>query len=243
VPKLNEDKFVKLVNYCIGRRIPEDYPIRVSIENEARKKNYQMLGAYFLRGLDMDGVIAFILPKKSSDDGLIHYLFIWFSQENVSLTEEGAHATLQIKSLEPNEFSLRGIPETFVKVIGESTMIESILVDLIDDLKCLEVFTIFNKNGSQKDAIIEIDPKVIGTRMIVQTAVSEEPTSPTYGKLERMEMALPQLIDLANYSIMTGLKMYGPMEEFSNFCYQCGKKLPPGDNPFCMHCGAKQDNK
>jgi hypothetical protein len=180
------------------------------------------------------------LPKKASSDGLTHYLFVWFSNDNVSTQDEPAHTTLQVKSIIPPQFSLRGKPETFVKVMGESSMIQSILVDLIDDLKCLEGFTIFNLYGSQKDAYIEIPKQLVGTKFIVQTFVSEEPTAPaTPGKLERMEMALPQLIDLANYSIMTGLKMFGPMKEFSNFCQQCGKKLPHGKSAFCIHCGAK----
>ncbi|MHA1122855.1 MAG: zinc ribbon domain-containing protein [Candidatus Heimdallarchaeota archaeon] len=120
-------------------------------------------------------------------------------------------------------------------------MIQSILVDLVDDLKCLESFTIYNKEGSQKDAQVEIPSDLIGTRFIVQTLVSEEATNPTHGKFERMEIALPQLIDLANYSIMTGLKMFGPMNEFTNFCAQCGQKLPPGKSDFCIHCGANLD--
>ena len=52
-----------------------------------------------------------------------------------------------------------------------------------------------------------------------------------------MEVTLPQLIDLANYSMMIGLKMFGPMSEFSNFCPHCGKKLPHGKSGFCIHCG------
>lgn len=240
VPILNRDKFTKLVNYCLGRSIPENFPLLKAIETEGKKKDMVLLGAFYLRGLDMEGVIALTLPKKSSSDGLTHYLFIWFSHDNVSTMEEKAHTTLQIKSIIPTQFSLRGTPEPFVKVMGESSMIQSILVDLIDDLKCLEGFTIYNKYGSQKDAYFEIPQELIGTKFIVHTYVSEEPTAPvTPGKLERMEMALPQLIDLANYSIMTGLKMFGPMKEFSNFCQQCGKKLPHGKSDFCIHCGAK----
>jgi hypothetical protein len=238
VPLLKKDKFVKLINYCIGKSIPMDYPLRSAVEQEAAKKKFVPLGSFFLRGLDMDGVIALTLPKKESSDGLTHYLFVWFSKENVSVSSEKANSTLQIKSVEPMHFSLRGSPEPFVKVMGESSMIQSVLVDLVDDLKCLEGFTIFNKAGSQKDAQVEIPANLIDTRFIVQTLVSEEPTDPTHGKLERMEIALPQLIDLANYSIMTGLKMFGPMSEFSNFCAQCGKKLPPGKSAFCIHCGA-----
>jgi hypothetical protein len=240
VPLLNKDKFTKLVNYCLGRSIPKDNQLRSHIEAEGKKKGMVPLGAYYLRGLDMEGVIALTLPKKVSSDGLTHYLFIWFSNDNVSTLDEKAHTTLQVKSIIPPQFSLRGTPETFVKVMGESSMIQSILVDLIDDLKCLEGFTIYNKTGSQKDAYIEIPSILMGTKFIVQTYVSEEPTAPvTPGKLERMEMALPQLIDLANYSIMTGLKMFGPMKDFSNFCQQCGKKLPQGKSEFCIHCGAK----
>ncbi len=243
MPLLNKDKFAKLVSYCIGRKIPSDYPLRRIIEEEGRKKNMVPLGAFFLRGLDMDGVIALTLPKKASSDGLTHYTFVWISKERMSVSEEGAHATLQINSVEPTQFSLRGKPETFVKVLGESSMIQSILVDLVDDLKCLEGFTIFNKAGSQRDAPIEIPTDLINTKFIVLTTVSEEATSPTHGKLERMEVALPQLIDLANYSIMTGLKMFGPMTEFTNFCSQCGKKLPHGKSDFCIHCGAKINGK
>ena len=220
-----------------------DYPLRRAVEEAAAKKNFVPLGSFFLRGLDMDGVIALTLPKKDSSDGLTHYLFVWFSKENVSVSTEKANCTLQIKSVEPMHFSLRGSPETFVRVMGESSMIQSILVDLVDDLKCLEGFTIFNKHGSQKDAQVEIPADLINTRFIVHTLVSEEATNPTHGKLERMEIALPQLIDLANYSIMTGLKMFGPMSEFSNFCAQCGKKLPPGKSAFCIHCGANLEEK
>ncbi|HUU78703.1 MAG TPA: zinc ribbon domain-containing protein [candidate division Zixibacteria bacterium] len=236
---LNRDKFVKLTTYCIGKELSSDHPIRMIVEEEGKKKNFSPLGAFYLRGLDMDGVIALVQPKKESADGLTHYLFVWFSKLNTSVSQEGAHATLQIKSVDPMRFSLRGKPDSFVKVLGESSMIQSILVDLVDDLKCLEGYTIFNNLGSQKDAIIEIPEDVIKTTFIVQTMVSEEPTSPTHGKLERMEIALPQIIDLANYSIMTGLKMFGPMNEFTNFCEQCGKKLPPGQSSFCIHCGAQ----
>ncbi len=243
VPVLKKDKFVKLVSYCIGKSIPMDNPLRRAVEEEAAKKKYVPLGSFFLRGLDMDGVIALTLPKKVSSDGLTHYLFVWFSKEDVSVSSEKANATLQIKSIDPMHFSLRGSPETFVKVMGESSMIQSILVDLVDDLKCLESFTIYNKKGSQKDAQVEIPSDLIGTRFIVQTLVSEEATNPTHGKFERMEIALPQLIDLANYSIMTGLKMFGPMNEFTNFCAQCGQKLPPGKSAFCIHCGANLDKE
>lgn len=243
VSVLNKDKFAKLISYCIGRTMSQDEPIRVVVEEEGRKKNYEPLGAFYLRGLDMDGVIALILPKKVSSDGLTHYLFIWFSKNDASVSDEKAHSTLQIKSIEPTHFSLRGSPEQFVKILGESSMIESILVELVDDLKCLEGFTIYNKEGSQKDAIIEIPPELISTKFIVQTAVSDEPTSPIGGKLLRMEIALPQLIDLANYSVMTGLKMFGPMKDFSNFCPGCGKKLPQGKSAFCIHCGEKLDNE
>ncbi|MFW9924653.1 MAG: zinc ribbon domain-containing protein [Candidatus Thorarchaeota archaeon] len=236
---LNRDKLGKLMSYCIGQSIPTDYPMRNYIEEEGKKLNYQPLGAFFLRGVDMDGVIALTLPKKVSKDGLDHYLFIWFSKQKTSIVNEGTHATLQIKSVNPMRFSLRGTPDSFVKVLGESSMIQSLLVELVDDLKCLEGYTIFNKAGSQKDALITIPEELIGTAFIVQTQVSEEPTTPPGGKLERMEIALPQLIDLANYSIMTGLKMFGPMSEFTNFCQQCGKKLPPGKSTFCIHCGAK----
>ena len=239
MPLLNRDKLVKLTTYCIGRELPADHPIRLIVEEEGRKKGFQPLGAFYLRGLDMDGLVALLLPKKASNDGLNHYLFVWFSKPNTSVNEEGAHTTLQIKSVDPMRFSLRGKPDSFVKVLGESSMIQSILVDLVDDLKCLENYTIFNKNGEQKDAIIEIPEEVIDSTFIVQTLVSEEATDPTHGKIERMEIALPQLIDLANYSIMTGLKMFGPMTEFSNFCAHCGKKLPPGKSSFCIHCGAE----
>ncbi len=243
VPVLKKDKFVKLVNYCIGKSIPMDNPLRRVVEEEGAKKKFVPLGSFYLRGLDMEGVIALTLPKKVSSDGLTHYLFVWFSNEDVSVSSEKANATLQIKSIDPMHFSLRGSPETFVKVMGESSMIQSILVDLVDDLKCLESFTIYNKEGSQKDAQVEIPSDLIGTRFIVQTLVSEEATNPTHGKFERMEIALPQLIDLANYSIMTGLKMFGPMNEFTNFCAQCGQKLPPGKSTFCIHCGANLDKE
>ncbi|NPE07931.1 MAG: zinc ribbon domain-containing protein [Asgard group archaeon] len=243
VPVLKKDKFAKLISYCIGKSIPMDYPLRRVVEEEAAKKKFVPLGSFFLRGLDMDGVIALTLPKKESSDGLTHYLFVWFSKEDVSVSSEKANSTLQIKSVDPMHFSLRGSPETFVKVMGESSMIQSILVDLVDDLKCLESFTIYNKEGSQKDAQVEIPSDLIGSRFIVQTLVSEEATSPTHGKFERMEIALPQLIDLANYSIMTGLKMFGPMNEFTNFCAQCGQKLPPGKSAFCIHCGANLDKE
>ena len=239
MPTLNRDKLVKLISYCVGREIPRDNALRKVVEEEGQKKKYQPLGSFYLRGVDMDGVIGLTLPKKVSPDGLDHYLFVWFSKKNISETDQGAHATLQIKSVEPMRFSLRGKPDAFVKVLGESSMIQSILVELVDDLKCLESFTIYNKNGSQKDAIIEIPEDLISSGFIVQTSVSEEATSPTHGKLERMEIALPQLIDLANYSMMTGLKMFGPMSEFSNFCPHCGKKLPPGKSGFCIHCGEK----
>jgi hypothetical protein len=240
MPLLTRDKLSKLINYCIGKSIPNDYPLKLAIEAEGKKKGMVPLGAYFLRGLDMEGVVALTLPKKVSKEGLTHYVFVWFSKDNVSTTDEKANATLQIKSVIPPQFSLRGTPETFVRVMGESAMIQGILVDLVDDLKCLEGFTIFNKNGSQKDAQLEIPQSLIGSKFMVQTMVSEEPRAPvTPGKLERMEIALPLLIDLANYTIMTGLKMYGPMNEFSNFCQQCGKKLPQGKSAFCIHCGAK----
>lgn len=239
LPTLNQDKLAKLISYCIGRAIPSDNPLRRHVEEEGMKQNYQPLGAYLLRGVDMDGVIALIQPKKQSKDGLDHYLFVWFSKQKISITEHGAHATLQIKSVNPMRFSLRGKPNSFVQILGESSMIQSILVELVDDLKCLEGYTIFNKTGDQKDAPIAIPEELIGTSFIVQTQVSDEPTGPFGGKLERMEIALPQLIDLANYSIMTGLKMFGPMSEFSNFCPECGKKLPPGKSAFCINCGAK----
>ncbi|MEA2071902.1 MAG: zinc ribbon domain-containing protein, partial [Asgard group archaeon] len=160
-------------------------------------------------------------------------------KEQASKTADGVHASLQVKSLNPPQFSLRGRPHDFVRILGESSIIQSILVELIDDLKCLENFTIYNKKGSQRDAKIPLPSDILGTRFIVQTLVSEEPTKPMHGKLERMEIALPQLIDLANYSIMTGVKMYGPVTEFSNFCPKCGKKLPHGKNKFCIHCGEK----
>ena len=243
MPVLKKDKFVKLVSYCIGKSIPMDNSLRRAVEEEAAKKKFVPLGSFFLRGLDMDGVIALTLPKKVSSDGLTHYLFVWFSNEDVSVSSEKANATLQIKTVDPMHFSLRGSPEAFGKVMGESSMIQSILVDLVDDLKSLESFTIYNKEGSQKDAQVEIPSDLIGTRFIVQTLVSEEATSPTHGKFERMEIALPQLIDLANYSIMTGLKMFGPMNEFTNFCAQCGQKLPSGKSAFCIHCGANLDKE
>ena len=243
MPVLSKDKLVKLISYCVGRSIPNDYPLRIVIEEEAKKQNYVSLGAFFLRGLDMDGLIALKLPKKVSPDGLTHYLFVWFSKDDFSVQDEKAHATLQIKSIEPTQFSLRGSPKQFVKVLGESSMIQGSLVELVDALKCLEGFTIYNKAGSQKDAVIELSEQLIGTKFIVQTKVAEEATSPAGGKFERMEMALPQLIDLANYSTMTGLKMFGPMAEFSNFCPQCGKTLPQGKNPFCIHCGANLEKK
>jgi hypothetical protein len=236
MPVLNHEKFVKLISYCLGSEIPQNNPLRRIVEAEARKKNMLPLGAYYLRGLDMEGVIALIEPKKSSKDGLDHYSFLWFSNPNSAVAKEAIHATLQIKSLSPPQFSLRGSPEMFVRVLGESSMIQGLLVDLIDDLKCLERFTIYNKSGSQKDAVIVIPEDLITTNFIVQTTVSEEATK-TYNKVERMEIALPQLIDLANYSIMTGLKMFGPMEEFTNFCPHCGKKLPHGKSKFCIHCG------
>ncbi len=239
MPVLNKDKLIKLISYCIGKEIPKEYPMRKAIEVEGRKKGMIPLGSFFLRGVDMDGFVALVLPKKASQDGLVHYLFVWFSKQNFSVSEEQANVALQVKSLNPPQFSLRGKPDSFVRVLGESSMIQSILVDLIDDIKCLEGYTIYNKNGSQKDAYIELPEKLIGSSFIVQTMVSEEPTNPTHGKLERMEMALPQLIDLANYSIMTGVKMFGPMEEFTNFCSGCGKRLPQGDNAFCIHCGTK----
>jgi len=237
LPTLNREKLAKLITYSIGKEIPRDNALRRFVEEEGIKKKFQPLGSFYLRGVDVDGVIGLVLPKKASSDGLDHYLFVWFSKKNISVTEEGAQATLQIKSVNPMRFSLRGKPDTFVKVLGESSMIQSILVELVDDLKCLENFTIFNKTSSQKDAIIEIPENLIDSRFIVQTMVSDEPTSPTYGKLERMEVTLPQLIDLANYSMMTGLKMFGPMSEFSNFCPHCGKKLPHGKSGFCIHCG------
>jgi len=243
VSVLNKDKLAKLISYCIGRAIPNDHPIKRVIEEEGKNLNYAPMGAFFLRGLDMEGVVALILPKKASSDGLAHYLFVWFSKDNVSTSDEKAHATLQIKSIEPTHFSLRGSPEQFVKILGESSMIQSILVDMVDDLKCLEGYTIYNKNGSQKDAKIELPVELINTKFIVQTSVSEEATNPTGGKIKRMEIALPQLIDLANYSIMTGLKMFGPMSEFSNFCPNCGKKLPHGKSAFCIHCGKKVEEK
>ncbi|MHA1742844.1 MAG: zinc ribbon domain-containing protein [Candidatus Heimdallarchaeota archaeon] len=239
MPVLNKDKLARLISYCIGSAVPKTDPLVVAVESEGRKNKYTFMGAFTLRGLDMDRVIALTLPKKASPDGLLHYLFIWVSNENVSVNNEKAYATLQIKSIEPTQFSLRGSPDAFVKVLGESSMIQSILVDLVDDLRCLEGFTIYNREGSQKDAVVQIPKELITTRFIVQTRIAEEATNPTGGKLERMEMALPQLIDLANYSIMTGLKMFGPMDDFSNFCPACGKKLPHGKNKFCVNCGAK----
>jgi len=241
MPVLTRDKLSKLISYCIRSSVAKEDPLRVAVEAAGKKSNYLPLGAFTLRGLDMDKVIALTLPKKASPDGLVHYLFVWISNEQCSIGEEKAHATLQIKSIEPTQFSLRGKPEAFVKVLGESSMIQSLLVDLVDDLKCLEGFTIYNKNGSQKDAVVTLPEELIGTRFIVQTRVAEEATAPAGGKLERMEIALPQLIDLANYSIMTGLKMFGPMENFANFCPSCGKKLPHGKNQFCINCGAKLD--
>lgn len=237
MPVLNQSKLTKLISYCIGKEIPIDYPIRKEVIEAGKSKKFKHLASHFLRGVDMDGVIAMIQNKNDSPDGLTHYLFVWFSKQNISVLDEGAHATLQIKSIDPMRFSLRGKPDSFVKVLGESSMIQSILVDLVDDLKCLEGYTIFNKSGSQKDAHIPISEEIIGSGFIVQTLVSEEATNPTHGKLERMEIALPQIIDLANYSIMTGLKMFGPMNEFSNFCPHCGKKLPPGKSAFCINCG------
>ncbi|MHA1501324.1 MAG: zinc ribbon domain-containing protein [Candidatus Heimdallarchaeota archaeon] len=197
MPVLNKDKLAKLISYCIGKEIPKEYPIRKAIELKGKAKGMIPLGSFFLRGVDMDGFVALVLPKKASKDGLVHYLFVWFSKQNFSTSNEEAHVSLQVKSLNPPQFSLRGKPDSFVRVLGESSMIQSILVDLIDDIKCLEGYTIYNKKGSQRDAYIE------------------------------------------NYSIMTGVKMFGPMEEFTNFCSGCGKRLPQGDNAFCMHCGAK----
>lgn len=237
MPAMSPDKFAKLISYSIGPRIPKKNRLLQVIERAGAQKKMVPLGAYFLRGLDMDGVIALTLPKQESNDNLDHYVFVWFSKEKVSVQNENAHASLQITSLSPPQFMLRGKPEAFVKVLGESSIIQGILVDLIDDLKCLERFTIYNKHGSQNDALVLVPPELIGTRFIVQTMVSEEPTLPPGGKVERMEIALPHLIDLANFSIMTGLKMFGPMKEFSNFCTHCGKKLPHGENKFCIHCG------
>ncbi|MHA1122854.1 MAG: hypothetical protein ACTSPC_08655, partial [Candidatus Heimdallarchaeota archaeon] len=122
---LKKDKFVKLVSYCIGKSIQMDNPLRRVVEEEGAKKKFVPLGSFFLRGLDMEGVIALTLPKKESSDGLTHYLFVWFSNEDVSVSSEKANATLQIKSIDPMHFSLRGSPETFVKVMGESSMIQS----------------------------------------------------------------------------------------------------------------------
>jgi hypothetical protein len=237
--ELTPRKLKHLLTFCLGKELPRNHKLRREIENTARQFNYQPLGSYYLRGVDMEGVIGLTQNKNISKDGLNHYFFVWYSKQGVSLTSEPVIAELMIESLMPPRFSLRGKPNTFVKILGESSMIQSILVDLIDDLKCLEYYSIINAHANQQGLPFQIQQELIGDRFIVLTKVSDSATNPLPGKVERMEMALPQLIDLANYSIMSGLKMYGPTTEFSNFCPFCGKKLPHGDNAFCIHCGEK----
>ena len=70
---LNEEKLEKLISYCIGKKIPNNHPIKLAVETEGAKKKMVPLSSHFLRGLDMDGFIALVLPKKQSKDGLQSY--------------------------------------------------------------------------------------------------------------------------------------------------------------------------